>query len=88
MSDRERLLQRALGQGIAACVELVEPACGDEALAVLAEEFAVRTAVVIHEENILTVVTALNHLVRLTRNDDSGHPRHADNLPRAARKVN
>ncbi len=31
-----------------------------EALAVLAEKFALRTAVVINEENILTVVAALN----------------------------
>ena len=59
-----------------------------EALAVLAEEFEVRTAVVINEENILTVVAALNNVVRLTRNDDSGHARHADNLPLAGRKVN
>ncbi|MCH7721597.1 MAG: hypothetical protein IH988_11530, partial [Planctomycetes bacterium] len=51
----------------------------------LAEEFEVRTAVVINEENILTVVAALNNVVRLTRNDDSGHARHADNLPLAGR---
>ncbi len=57
-------------------------------LAVLAEEFEVRTAVVINEENILTVVAALNNVVRLTRNDDSGHAKYADNLPLAARKVN
>ena len=54
----------------------------------LAEEFKVRTAVVINEENILTVVPALNNMVRLTRNDDSAHARHAENLPLAGRKVN
>ena len=54
----------------------------------LAEEFEVRAAVGINEENILTVVAALNNVVRLTRNDDSGHARHADNIPHAARKVN
>ena len=59
-----------------------------EALAVFAEEFEVRTAVVIHEENILTIVAALNNVVRLSRNDDSGHARHDDNLPLAGRKVN
>ncbi len=57
-----------------------------ESLAVLAEEFEVRTEFVINEENILRVVTALNNVVRLTRNDDSGHTRHADNLPLAGRK--
>ena len=35
-----------------------------DALAVLAEEFDLRTAVVINEENILTVVAALNNVVR------------------------
>ena len=59
-----------------------------EALAVFAEVFEVRTAVVINEENILTVVVALNHVVRLTRNDDTGHARHADMLPRTGLKVN
>ncbi len=62
-----------------------------EALAVLAEELDLRTAVVINEENILIRlwrITALNNVVRLTRNDDSGHARHADNRPRADRKVN
>ncbi len=44
--------------------------------------------VVINEENIPTLVTAQNNVVRLTRNDDSGHARHADNLPLAGRKVN
>ena len=53
-----------------------------------AEEFEVRTAVVVSEQNILTVVAALNNLLRLTRNDDSGHARHADKLPLAGRKVN
>ncbi|MCH8806269.1 MAG: hypothetical protein IH986_09300 [Planctomycetes bacterium] len=75
-------------QAIAKYVELVDPACWAEALAVLAEEFEVRTAVVINEENILTVVAALNNVVRLTRNDDSGHARHAQNLPLAGRKGN
>ena len=51
---------RSLEQAIALCVEA-------QALAVLAEEFEVRTAVVINEENILTVVAALNNVVRLTR---------------------
>ena len=87
MSDRERLLQQAARQAIADCVELVDPACWAEALAMLAEQFEVRTPVVIHEENILTVVAALNNLVRLTRNDNSGHARHADNLPLAVGKV-
>ena len=59
-----------------------------EALAVLAEEFELRTAVVINEENILTVVAALNNVLRLTRNDDSGRARHTDKLPIAGRKVN
>ncbi len=62
-----------------------------EALVVLAEEFEVRTAVVINEANILMRlwrIVALNNVVRLTRNDDSGHARHADNLPLAGRKVN
>ena len=52
-----------------------------------AEEFEVRPAAVIREEKILAVVAALNNFVRLTRNDDSGHARHADNLPLAGRKV-
>ncbi len=62
-----------------------------EARAVLAEEFEVRTAVVLNQENILVRlwrIAALNNVVRLTRNDDSGHARHADNLPFAGRKVN
>ncbi len=59
-----------------------------EALAMLAEEFEIHTAVSINEENILPVVAALNNVVRLTRNDDSGNARHADNIPHAARKVN
>lgn len=68
-------------QAITLCAEA-------EALAMLAEEFEVRTAVVINEENNLTVVAALNNVMRLTRSDDSGHARHADNLPLASRKVN
>ena len=71
-------------QAMADCVEA-------EALAVLAEEFALRTAVVINEEDILVRlwrIAALNNVVRLTRIDDSGHARHADNLPIAGRKVN
>ena len=55
---------------------------------VLAEEFEARTAVVINEENIATVVAALNNAVRLPRNDDSCHARHAHNPPLAGRKVN
>ncbi|MCZ6653587.1 MAG: hypothetical protein O7D91_11235 [Planctomycetota bacterium] len=54
-------------------------------------EFEVRTAVVINEENILIRlwrIAALNNVVRQTRNDDSGHARHAHNLPLAGRKVN
>ncbi len=58
-----------------------------EALAVLAQEFAVRTAVVINAEEILAVVAALNNAVRLTRYDDSGHARHANELALADRKV-
>jgi hypothetical protein len=57
-----------------------------EALAVLAAKFEVRMAVVINEENILTVVAALNNVVRLTLNDDSGHARQADDLPSPAGK--
>ncbi len=69
-------------QAIALCVEA-------EAFAVLAQEFEVRTAVVvINEQNTLTLVAALNNVVQLTRNDDSGHARHADNRPLAGRKVN
>ncbi|MCH7720669.1 MAG: hypothetical protein IH988_06720 [Planctomycetes bacterium] len=48
------------------------------------------TAVVIDEENILLRlwrIAGLNNVVRLTRNDDSAHARHAGNLPLAARKV-
>ena len=67
-------------QTIAGCVEA-------ESLAVLAEEFEVRTAAVINEENSPTVVAALNNAVRPTRNDDSGHARNADNLPLVCRKV-
>ncbi len=59
-----------------------------EALAVLAEEFEVRTVVVVNEKNILRVVAALNNVVRLTRNDDSGHARHGGSLPLTSRKVN
>ena len=55
-------------QAIASCVEA-------QALAVLADEFDLRTVLVINEENALTVVHALDNVVRLTRNDDSGHPR-------------
>ena len=36
----------------------------------------------------LTVVAALNNMVRLTQNDDFAHARHADNLSLAGRKVN
>jgi len=64
----------------------VRPHLRDEETA--CREFEVRTAVAINEEHILTVVAALNNVVRLTRNDDSGHARHAHNLPRAGRKVN
>ena len=68
-------------QAIASCVEAT-------ALALLAEEFELRTAVVINEENILTVVAAPNNVVRLTRNGDSARARQADKLLLAARKVN
>ncbi len=71
-------------QATADCVEA-------EAMSILAEEFDLHTAVVVNEENILVRqwrITALNNAVRLTRNDDSGHARHADNLPLAGRKVN
>ena len=54
----------------------------------LAAESELRTAVVINEENILTVVAALNNVVRQTRNDDSGHARHADNLLLTGQEVN
>ena len=57
----------------------------------LAEEFEVRTAIVINEEKILIRlwrIAALNNVVRLTRNGDSGHARHAENLPLAGRKAN
>jgi hypothetical protein len=59
-----------------------------EALAVLTEEFEIRTAVVVNEENVLVVVAALNHMVRLTRYDDSGYARHTENLHHAGRDVN
>ncbi len=62
-----------------------------EALALLTEEFELRTAVVINEENILIRlwwIATFNNVVRLTRNDDSGHASNADNLPLAGRKVN
>ena len=62
-----------------------------QALAVLAEEFEVRTAVVINEENILVRlwrIAMLHNVLRLTRNDDSSHARHAHNLPLAGRTVN
>ena len=48
-------------------------------------------AVVINEENILVRlwrIAALHNVGRLTRNDDSGHARHAHNLPLTGRKVN
>ena len=54
----------------------------------LADEFEERAAVVINEENIPTVVAALNNAVRLPRNDVSDNSRHADNLPLAANKLN
>ena len=68
-------------EAIASCVE-------DETLAVLTEEFGLRTAVVINEEKTLTVVAALNYVVRLTRNRDFTHARHAENPSVAGRKVN
>ena len=55
----------------------------------LAEEFEVRTAVVINEENILIRlwrIAVLNNEVRLPRNDDSGHAKDTENLPLAGRK--
>ena len=58
---------------------------------VLAEEFEVRTAVVINEGdtlNRLWRIAALNNPVRLTCNDASGHARYADNRPLACRKGN
>ena len=54
----------------------------------LAEEFEARAAVVINEENILTVVAVLKNVVRLTLNDNSGHTTCARNLPLAGRRVN
>lgn len=57
----------------------------------LAQEFELRSAVVVNEENILVRVwriAALNNVAWLPRNDHSGHSRHADNLPLAGRKVN
>ena len=50
--------------------------------------FDVRTAIVITEENILTVVSAPNSVVLLLRTDDSGHAKGACDLPLAGRKVN
>ncbi len=61
-----------------------------EVLAVLAEEFEVRTVVVINEQDILIRlwrIAALSNVVRLTQNDNSGHARRTDNQPLAARKV-
>ena len=49
---------------------------------------AAPTAVVINEKNILIRlwrIPALNNMVRLPRNDDSGHERHGDNLALADR---
>ena len=59
-----------------------------EALAVVTEEFEIRTTVVVNEENILAVVAALNHMVRLSRYDNSGYARHTENLHHAGRYVN
>lgn len=62
-----------------------------QSLAVLTKKFEVRTAVVINEENILVRLwrlAALDNVVRLTPNDDSGHLRHPDNPPLARRIVN
>ncbi len=68
-------------QAIALCAKA-------EALAALAEGFEVCTAVVINEQSILTVVAALNNVVRVTRIDDPGYASPAADLPLAGRKVN
>lgn len=60
-----------------------------QALAVLAEEFEVRAAVALNEEDILVrlwPIAALKNAVRLTRSDDSGHARQLDNYPSPAEK--
>ena len=56
------------------------------AIAVLAEGFEVRTAVVINQNDIPTVVAALNNVVRLTRNDDPGQRCIPTTYPRPAGK--
>ena len=66
-------------QAIDSCVKA-------EALAVLAEEFELGTAVVINEENILTFAAALNDVALVTLNDDSADARYADN-PRRIRRA-
>ena len=62
--------------------------CLEQCASALAPLAAVRMAVVINEENTLTVAAALNNVVRLTRNDDYGPARHADNRPLDGRTVN
>ncbi len=70
-----------------------EAFCVDaEAIAVLAEELEARTAAVINEEHILFRrwrITALNNVVRLIRNDNSGYARHTHESSRwAADRLN
>jgi len=68
-------------QAIAGCGDAVE----------LAEDIEVRTVVTISEEHILVLlsrIAALNIVVRLTWNYDSGHARQAHNALLAGRKVN
>ncbi len=73
------------------CFQAIARYVEAEALAAFAEEFEVRTAGAINEENILVRlwrIAAPNNVVRMTRNDDSGHARHADGRPLAGRTVN
>ena len=53
-----------------------------DAIELLAEEFEIRTAVVINQENFLTIVAPPSNVARLTRSDDPGRARHVDNPPR------
>ncbi len=62
--------------------------CFKQCASDLAPVAVLRTALVINEENTLKVVAAPNNVVRLTRNNESGHARHAPNPPLAGRKVN
>ena len=88
MSEGVSILPRLSCRSISVASAAYRQSTNPSAATVLAEELEVGTAVVINEENILTILATLNNVMRLTRNDDSGHARHGDNLPFADRKVN